>query len=888
MKGYRKLLLAVLLGLGYIGLDWYLKDGKEFLKNFSITVFLALVAFIIQFYLEKEPVESLLAYIRKKYFSWTIELTIEQALVKRVNATWIEQYLNKVRQGVNQKFNVSSTYYEFENNYIENLSKDFLRELPSTSFDDYSSVTKMIFGSKPKLIITGDQGSGKTIMMLHIVEAYINQADSEEGQRDNIPVVLNMSTIPSNNESWEALFGRNKLKYEDKPYLKFETWIIDQVKLNYKIYPQDLKSLAKNNQIIYFFDGIDDLNDEFNFQNSGDRKQKEILKLHLNEIMNLLGSYTNHVEEDFKKQNLLDATLSYVVACRQSTLDSIEGLKNIHELVSLEPLSRETIQFALTRQEIDESKDVHQISYYPDSLKNYIFDSSNKVPTDRKLFALKMANNPYLLTVMRKTVDMKKVSRLNFFDRWFSDEDEQKFKFNLLDDYVNAKLNNKAYTKSEYQSQFPNKENNIRWLTNMSKWTNSSEFILEDLQPFEHIDFRYSVFPSMKLIIYWSIYVLPVLIFMLSIIALPVGVSIFYEWDFYNSSCSEEMLNKFIFEVDLCKSALVMGIKSFLWTSLVLIFTMPIALIYGSMRLPGYYSDNSKKSRKSTQITQKYLPESINRSIQNRGFIFAIFLGLAIASTRFVLIKHSYDSETGQVFDNSVAFTNFVATFVGCTVLYMVFTASNLLSEDLYVVNRFDHYNIDYSRAKYAIIGGIVVTIILLIPIFLQTWAENEIENVGLVLGRALGIGGVLTICLPLLFSFKPVSDKKIKTKPNHGIRQHLKNSIVSFAILFVVGTLILYYAYGTNVEPPSGVVNAICGISFGVLSLMYGLLSVCKHYAIRLILALPLDGESKFPFQATSFLKHMSGTGLVRIVGGRCMFEHSLLMEYFSSKSKS
>lgn len=894
MKNFRRLFFLASLSLGYKVCE-FIVDDKPFVKFFAIATFLALATFIIQYFKEREVGENLKEYILRTLVPKIHELTIERTLAERVKLTWIDQYLNPLRKGVNKKFNVTSTFYESENYFIEGYSEEILNRLTSTSFENYSSVAKKIFGSNPKLIITGDRGSGKTVMMMYIVEVFTTQALKEDAQRNNIPVVLNMSTIPSNSESWLALFRRNKLSEINKPYEKFEAWIVDQVKLNYKIYSGDLIHMVDNNQIVFFFDGIDDLNDEFNYQNEDNIEQKKELERHLNEIMYLFSTYVEHVENKLKKKNMSDSKLSYVIACRKDTLDSIKYIKHIHSLVSLNPLSEETIKTVLRRQEKDESNvneneyesdDINKSNYYPESLYEYMFSSSNVLSLEKRIFALEKAKNPYLLTVMRKFVKMRQVGNLNFYDRWFSDE--EKFNFNLLDDYVNEKLNNTIYTKTGYQSRFPNTHENIKWLINMSGWTSSSEFILEDLQPFEHINIRYSVFPSFKLILYWTLYVLPVLIFMLLIIALPVGISIFYEWDFYNSCCSGEIFNRFIFDVALCKTGLVMGIKSFFWTSLVLIFTMPIALIYGSMRLVGHYPEESKKRKKITQVMQKYLPEFINRPIRNRGFIFAIFLGLAIASTRFVLIKHSYDSETGQVFDNSVAFTNFIATFIGCTVLYMVFTASNLLSEDLYIVNRFDHYKIDYSRAKYAIIGGVIVTIILLIPVFLQTLTENKIENVGLVLGRALGIGGVLTICLPLLFSFKPVSDKKIKTKPNHGIHQHLKNSIVSFLILFIVGTIILYFAYGANVAPPSGVVNAICGISFGVLALMYGFLSVCKHYAVRLILALPFDGESKFPFQATSFLKHMSGTGLIRIVGGRCMFEHSLLMEYFISKGKS
>jgi hypothetical protein len=889
MKSFRRLLLPTALGIGYSLLDWYLNGDKPFEVYLRNTLLLSLVAFIIQYYRKRKPGENLQEYIRKSFFSVTVELTIEQTLAERVNTAWVTQYLNSVRHDVTQ-FKVSSTFYESKNSFIKKGREDILNNLPYTSFSDYSSVAKRIFGSKPKLIITGDRGSGKTVMMMHILEVYTNHALSKNGQRNNIPVVLNMSTIPSNSESWSALFRRNKLTYKIEPHLKFEAWIIDQVKLNYKIHYQDLESMTCNNQIIYFFDGIDDLSDEYNFRNTNlDQKDESIN--HINDIATIFNSYVDYIEASYKKRNLSDSKLSYVIACRRSTLNNIDDLGNIRGVISLEPLSTETIKLVLTRNDSTESQEITHENYYPDSLYNYMFDSSNEVHLERKGFALEMAKNPYLLTVMRKIVKMRKPNDFELYDRWFSNE--QKFKFNLLDDYINDKLNSKAYTGTEFAAQFPNKEKNFRWLTNMSGWTNSSEFILEDLQPFKHIDIRYSVFPSIKLITYWSLYVLPVLTFMLLIIALPVGISIFYEWNFYQSyDCldqllSRDILSKSVFNADLCKPGIIMGIKSFLWTSLVLIFTIPIAFIFGSMRLSGYYQEGPKKFPKIAQIRQKIIPQFINRSIDNRGFRFAILLAFALAATRFVLIKHSFNSATEQVFDTHIALTNFIATFLGCTVLFMLFTASNLLSEDLYIVNRFDHYKIEFSRAIYAIMGGIGVTIIMLLPIFFHLVTEYEIEKSDLVVGRALAFGGVLTICLPLLFSFKPVSDKKIKTKPNHGIRQHFKNSAISFVILFIAGTLIIYFAYDMNVKPPSGIVNAICGISFGVLSLMYGFLSVCKHYAIRMVLALPFEGESKFPFQATSFLKHMSLTGLVRIVGGRYMFEHSLLMEYFSNKNK-
>ncbi|MCF0062561.1 hypothetical protein MUK70_01590 [Dyadobacter chenwenxiniae] len=907
MKGFKRWLLAPALGVGYKVLEWALTEDDPIEKYLGITAFLALVSFVIQYYKEKQSGESLSKYARRKLFSLTVELTIEQTLAKRIQVAWIEQYLSSVRIGVSKKFNVTSTFYESDDNFNNDLSKENLKTLSGTFFDDYSSVTKRIFGLKPKLIITGDRGSGKTVMMMNIVEAYATQALSKGAQRNNIPVVLNMSTIPSNSESWEALFRRNKMSYKNEPQFMFEAWIVDQIKINYKIDCQDALLLANGNKLIYFFDGIDDINDEFEIQNVDDGKNREILALHINEIVSLFNSYVKYVEGLFKEIGMSDSALSYVLACRSGTLDSVRMLNSIHELVILEPLSEETIKFVLSRQLELESNDINDEDYYPDSLYNYIFDPSNIIPLNRKKFALDMAKNPYLLTVMRKFVKMRKIGELKFYNRWFSDE--LKFKFNLLDDYVNEKLDSEGYTNTEYKSQFPDKEKNIRWLTNMSQWTNSSEFILEDLQPFEHVDIRYSRFPSKKLLTYWTLYVLPVILFMLLIIAVPVGISICYEWNFYGSGnsyekifnkdlfdkgifnkeiLSTEIFSKSIFEADVYQPGLSMGIKAFLWTSFVLLLTIPLAFIYGSMRLSGYYSEKQKADRKIVKILKKLIPGFVTKSVSNGGFRFALFLAFALAATRFVLIKHSYDSETLKVFETNVALTNFIATFIGCAVLFMLFTASGLLSEDLYVVNRFDHYKIEKSRAIYAIVGGVGVTAILLIPVYSQHFFENRLESENLVIGRSLGFGGVLTICLPLLFSFKPVSDRKIKTKPNHGIRQHLKNSLVSFSILSVAGTLIIYYAYDANVDPPSGIVNAMCGVSFGVLSLMYGFLSVFKHYATRLILALPFGGRSKFPFRATSFLEHMSLTGLVRIVGGRYMFEHSLLAEYFSNKGNS
>ena len=905
MKSFKKFLFPTGLGLGSTLLDWFLNNiEKPFLEYMRNAAIIASVGFIAQYIKEKESEDNLLKYIQKKLFSETAKQKVERTLVERINETWIKEYYNKATNGV-EGFNVTSTFYKLENNFVENWSYDFLNKLPGPSFDDYSSVAKKIYGSKPKLIITGDQGSGKTLMMMDIVNTYVTHALSKTGQRNKIPVVLNMSTIPSSNESWPALFGRNKLPMKNEPYQKFEAWIIDQIKLNYKIYYKDLKTLMDNNQIIYFFDGIDDLYNGFEYQNHDNESQKEIFRNHLIEIKELFHSYVDHVEKKLKKDNPLNSTLSYVIACRRETLTSINGLNNIRELVSLKPLSEKTIKSVLKRQDKSESNNIDQENYYPESLYDYMFGSLNKVPKRRKKFALTMAENPYLLTVMRKLVSMIKTSEFDIYDEWFSDVDEQKFKLNLLDRYVNETLNNNFLGETKYQTQFPNTYENIRWLANMSRWTKSSEFILEDLQPFEHINIRYSGFPSKKLIIYWSIYVLPILIFMLTIIALPVGISIFYEWNFHNSGNSlfEKILNKdifdkgifskevfknglfskLVFEADVYKPGLKMGIESFLWTSLVLIFTIPLAFIYGSMRLSEYYPKDSKKSQRLVRILQNFPPIFTNRIIINGGGRFAIFLAFALSATRFVLMKHSYNSETSQVFDNNVALINFIGTFIACTALFIVFSATNLLSEDLYVVNRVDNYKFEISRAIYAALGGIGVTIFLLTPI----WAEKKLENENLVIGRALAFGGVLTICLPLLFSFKPVSDIKIKTTPNHGIRQHLKNSTVSFVLLSVTAPITLYVAYNSFLKPPSGFVNAITGVSFGVLSLMYGFLSVCRHYAIRKVLSLPSEGKSEFPFQATSFLEYIRSTGLVRIVGGRYMFEHSLLMEYFSSKNK-
>ncbi len=121
------------------------------------------------------------------------------------------------------------------------------------------------------------------------------------------------------------------------------------------------------------------------------------------------------------------------------------------------------------------------------------------------------------------------------------------------------------------------------------------------------------------------------------------------------------------------------------------------------------------------------------------------------------------------------------------------------------------------------------------------------------------------------------------KMKPNQGIKSSAKNAtymLISGSILFgLAGGLanrLFYTPFGQQGD------FAMLALWFGlpIIFLVYGGLTVIKHYTLRILLA----RQGTLPLNLDAFLETMSDRIILRKVGGGYIFIHRYLMEYFAS----
>lgn len=888
MLRLKRLFIPLLLGTVYVVIEYLVKDEQKPIHIYILnTGLLAVVAFIFQYYTQKEKKEGFFKYVISTLYSVSVIDPPSQLIAKRIKTTWIDQYLRAARTDV-QGFKVEFSHAELNDISIEARKHSAIKSLIEDSpvYQGYHSLSEELDFKNPRILILGSIGSGKSILMLQLVEYYVKMILGERGdRRTKVPVVLNLSTFRHDGDA-----GKETKKSVAE---KFEGWLIDQLKLKYGIVPADTEKLIRKDKLILFLDGLDDLDDD-DLAGLNEKEKQNLLaktKDRINEVINLFNGFINNLDKVNASQNTR-TSFSYVLTMRDTTFDMIVNVPGVKEVISVCPLSLNSIEEVLKLQEDEQEEKALDLDFYRPVLLDLIMTPSEeqakseyekKFIAEHSSFALEMAKNPYLLNVMRKTAKMKRFKELDELEDWFLEKD--KFKERLFNDYIDLKLNEKIYLKNQDHALNQEAGNHIRWLSNMAEWSTGSEFLVEDLQPNDLLPLsKNEKWKQPELWLYWTLYTGAITFFMILVVALPVGVSLFYEWNAYEGmNCLENLKTNWVIDGVSCEPGIRMGLSAFLWSTLTLIITIPLAFTFGSMG-----------GRKATikipaalHKLRKYIPGFITNAFEVGGIRFAFGLSIALAITRFILIKHSYNDETGMSFGNDAAFANLSFTFLACFVLFVYFAGKNLLKEDLYKVNDKDDYALDTSRAIKAVLAGIGVTLLFLASAVIQYLIGGNWESTGVIIGRSLAFGGMLTICLPLLFSFKPVSDRRIKVSPNHGIRKHIENSVISFMILFIIGTALLYIVYRLNVNPVSGVVNAITGVSFGVLALMYGLLSVFRHYALRVVVSIFPKKKNLFPFQINRFLQQMEKMGFVYRVGGRYLFEHSLLRAHFKKINK-
>ncbi|MBD2063392.1 NACHT domain-containing protein [Funiculus sociatus GB2-A5] len=179
-----------------------------------------------------------------------------------------------------------------------------------------------------------------------------------------------------------------------------------------------------------------------------------------------------------------------------------------------------------------------------------------------------------------------------------------------------------------------------------------------------------------------------------------------------------------------------------------------------------------------------------------------------------------------------------------------------------------DDLTITWEKARKGLISGLIGLIFGLIGLIFGL--------IGLIFGLIFGLIGLI---FGLIFGL-PGEEIKNRNKPNQGIKDSAKNTIIISCILLPAGML-LYAAplvvRGEFVEPISTMISGLgWALIFGIISAG---LPVIQHFALRLI----LWKSGAIPWNYARFLSYANERRLIKQVGGRYRFIHDLLREHFA-----
>ncbi|MFN6461515.1 MAG: NACHT domain-containing protein [Nostoc sp. DedVER02] len=262
-----------------------------------------------------------------------------------------------------------------------------------------------------KLLILGTPGSGKTTLLLQLAKELIATAEVDENKP--IPVVFELT-------NWQK-----KQKITD--------WLVEQLKYQYSISEDIAKEWLNTNQILPFFDGLDEL------------KEDQV------ECIHAINNFINQEPQP----------LHLVVCCRSQEYDSGNTLLRLNA-VCVQPLNQSQIEV-----------------YFSLANRSYLWNGIKSNPD-----LLELAQSPLLLKFMVEAYKQAPARKLQNFSS--PEACCQSYLDDLFDAYIKVKLDETQPSKLYKVGKEPSKENTkfwLVWLAKKLKDNKQTEFLIEKMQP---------------------------------------------------------------------------------------------------------------------------------------------------------------------------------------------------------------------------------------------------------------------------------------------------------------------------------------------------------------------------------------------------------------------
>jgi hypothetical protein len=216
--------------------------------------------------------------------------------------------------------------------------------------DSSHAIAQVFEDMHGELLILGEPGSGKTILMLQLAESLLALAQADEKRA--IPVILNLS-------SWA------------QKQVPFEDWLITELKRSYTVPEKQAKEWLSQDKLCLLLDGLDEIAPS---QNLGDEQGyvgKAAIKLRSEAVEAI-----NRFRETHPK-------LDMVICSRIRDYETLQKKLNLNGAILLRALNKEQIDSYLLGE-------------------NY---AGVRELLDKEPSALSLAESPFILTTMKSSYE---------------------------------------------------------------------------------------------------------------------------------------------------------------------------------------------------------------------------------------------------------------------------------------------------------------------------------------------------------------------------------------------------------------------------------------------------------------------------------------------------
>jgi DNA polymerase III delta prime subunit len=194
-------------------------------------------------------------------------------------------------------------YYTKEGTDLTYIDEYYIDDYEESSAGDFNRLFEKFNDELKRLLIIGEPGSGKTVLMLKFAAELLKKAETDP--HCSIPIMLDLATWNDSSQSFEHWLGENFL------YIARE--------IGYSKSPA--KEILKNNNYILLLDGLDEVEEKYRVV--------------------LLESLTSYLTGSRKKKRTKDPDV--ILCCRRVDYGQINANAPVRSTIVIKPLSGEIL-----------------------------------------------------------------------------------------------------------------------------------------------------------------------------------------------------------------------------------------------------------------------------------------------------------------------------------------------------------------------------------------------------------------------------------------------------------------------------------------------------------------------------------------------------------------